>query len=115
MLCSMTKLKGPNHLVALLQVPTPKDMSIPDGVLDTHSVSLPNCEPVMQPCQVMGFYSASQLGGSLGSAAEVSRLSVPSTIRSSASSRSGLLVLLFVGFRGSDMESSCDPLSGIYV
>jgi hypothetical protein len=55
MLCSMTKLKGLSHLVALLQVPTPKDTSVPDGVLDTNSVPPPNCEPVMQPCRVMGF------------------------------------------------------------
>ena len=54
MLCSMTKLKGPSHLVALLQVPTPKDMSVPDGVLDTNSVPPPNCEPVIQPCRVIG-------------------------------------------------------------
>ena len=54
MLCSMTKQKGPSHLVALLQVPTPKDTSVPDGVLDTNSVPPLNCEPVIQPCWVNG-------------------------------------------------------------
>jgi hypothetical protein len=38
MVCLMTKLKGPGPLVALLQVPTPKDTSVLDGVLDTNSV-----------------------------------------------------------------------------
>ena len=37
----MTKLKAPKPLVALLQVPTPKDTSVPDGVLDTSSVLSP--------------------------------------------------------------------------
>ena len=107
----MTNLKTLISLVALSQVPTPKTR-LSRTVSKHHLSAATDHRPVIQPCWVMGYYSALWSCSSLG----CSCVSHSSSIRASASSMSVWCGLLCGGVVGVKCEASkLVPRSGMYL